>query len=115
MRTDSGSYGYADFIPDDDDAGVERVKAADAIVIGKTQVPDSGYSGTGQTRLGVGRPRSDDVHAHPVHAPQGRGCASVSWATSPATSLCPLLAALHIRLSRSHSPQRRLSSGNPSW
>jgi aspartyl-tRNA(Asn)/glutamyl-tRNA(Gln) amidotransferase subunit A len=53
VRTACGSYGHADFIPDDDDAAVERVKAADAIVIGKTQVPDFGYSGTGQTPLSV--------------------------------------------------------------
>jgi Asp-tRNA(Asn)/Glu-tRNA(Gln) amidotransferase A subunit family amidase len=53
VRTASGSYGYADFIPGDDDAAVERIKAADAIVIGKTQVPEFGYSGTGQTPLSV--------------------------------------------------------------
>ena len=36
---------------------------------------------------------------------------------SPPRPCCPLLAALHIRLSRSrrHRSRRRLSSGNPSW
>ena len=36
---------------DEDDVVVERIKAAGAIVIGKTQVPEFGYSGTGQTPL----------------------------------------------------------------
>jgi len=69
VRAASGSYGYADFIPDDDDAAAERVKATGAIVIGKAQVPEFGYSGTGQTALSVAaRPRNGDVHAHPVRA-----------------------------------------------
>jgi aspartyl-tRNA(Asn)/glutamyl-tRNA(Gln) amidotransferase subunit A len=52
IRTVSGSHAYADFVPDEDDVVVERIKAAGAIVIGKTQVPEFGYSGTGQTPLG---------------------------------------------------------------
>jgi aspartyl-tRNA(Asn)/glutamyl-tRNA(Gln) amidotransferase subunit A len=52
IRTTSGSYAYADFVPDEDDVVVERIKAAGAVVIGKTQVPEFGYSGTGQTPLG---------------------------------------------------------------
>jgi aspartyl-tRNA(Asn)/glutamyl-tRNA(Gln) amidotransferase subunit A len=51
IRTASGSYAYADFVPDEDDVVVERIRAAGAVVIGKTQVPEFGYSGTGQTPL----------------------------------------------------------------
>jgi aspartyl-tRNA(Asn)/glutamyl-tRNA(Gln) amidotransferase subunit A len=51
IRTASGSHAYADFVPEEDDVVVERIKAAGAIVIGKTQVPEFGYSGTGQTPL----------------------------------------------------------------
>ena len=51
IRTASGSNAYADFVPDEDDVVVERIAAAGAIVIGKTQVPEFGYSGTGQTPL----------------------------------------------------------------
>ncbi len=51
IRTASGSNAYADFVPDEDDVVVERITAAGAIVIGKTQVPEFGYSGTGQTPL----------------------------------------------------------------
>src|SRR6185436_7013948 len=53
IRTASGSNAYADFVPDEDDVVVERITAAGAIVIGKTQVPEFGYSGTGQTPLAV--------------------------------------------------------------
>jgi aspartyl-tRNA(Asn)/glutamyl-tRNA(Gln) amidotransferase subunit A len=51
IRTASGSYAYADFVPEEDDVVVERIRAAGAVVIGKTQVPEFGYSGTGQTPL----------------------------------------------------------------
>ena len=51
IRTASGSHAYADFVPDEDDVVVERITAAGSIVIGKTQVPEFGYSGTGQTPL----------------------------------------------------------------
>lgn len=45
--TASGSAAYKDFVPDEDDVCVERLRAADAIILGKTNVPEFGYSGTG--------------------------------------------------------------------
>lgn len=48
IRTTAGSMAYQDFIPDEDDVVVERLKAEDAVVIGKTNVPEFGYSGVGQ-------------------------------------------------------------------
>ena len=51
ITTASGSHAYADYVPEHDDVVVERIKAAGAIVIGKTQVPEFGYSGTGLTPL----------------------------------------------------------------
>lgn len=47
IATVSGSPAYVDFVPDEDDIVVERLKAADAIVIGKTSVPEFGFSGVG--------------------------------------------------------------------
>ena len=47
IRTAMGSKAYEDFVPDEDDIVVERLKAADAIIIGKTNVPEFGYSGVG--------------------------------------------------------------------
>jgi aspartyl-tRNA(Asn)/glutamyl-tRNA(Gln) amidotransferase subunit A len=47
IRTVSGSVAYRDFVPDEDDIVVERLKSAGAIIIGKTNVPEFGYSGVG--------------------------------------------------------------------
>src|SRR5512132_2084514 len=69
IRTASGSHAYADFVPDEDDVVVERIKAAGAAVIGKTQVPEFGYSGTGQTPLGP-RPATPGTWSGPLVAPR---------------------------------------------
>jgi aspartyl-tRNA(Asn)/glutamyl-tRNA(Gln) amidotransferase subunit A len=42
-----GSVAYADFVPEEDDIVVERLKAAGAIVVGKTNVPEFAYAGVG--------------------------------------------------------------------
>jgi aspartyl-tRNA(Asn)/glutamyl-tRNA(Gln) amidotransferase subunit A len=47
IRTVSGCWAYADFIPEEDDVVVERLKAAGAIILGKTNVSELGYSGIG--------------------------------------------------------------------
>ena len=51
VRTTSGSIVYKDFIPDEDDVVVERLKAADAVILGKTNVPEMGYSGAGHNMI----------------------------------------------------------------
>ncbi|MDQ6649007.1 MAG: amidase family protein [Actinomycetota bacterium] len=52
IRTASGSWAYHDFVPTEDDVVVERLRAAGAIVVGKTTVPEFGYGGTGANPLG---------------------------------------------------------------
>ncbi len=47
ILTVNGSPLYRDFVPDEDDIAVERLKAAGAVIIGKTNVPEFGYSGVG--------------------------------------------------------------------
>lgn len=47
LPTVQGSMIYRDFTPDEDDIVVERLKAAGAIIVGKTNVPEFGYSGVG--------------------------------------------------------------------
>lgn len=47
IRTVSGSNAYKDFVPEEDDVVVERLKNADAVIVGKTNVPEFGYSGVG--------------------------------------------------------------------
>ena len=51
LRTTFGSRLYADFVPEDDDIVVERLKAAGAIVIGKTNVAEFGYGAVGHNPL----------------------------------------------------------------
>jgi len=45
ILTVSGSKAYEDFIPDEDDIVVERLRNSGAIVLGKTNVPEFGYMG----------------------------------------------------------------------
>jgi len=47
LPTVSGSFIYEDFTPEHDDIVVERLKAAGAVIMGKTNVPEFGYSGVG--------------------------------------------------------------------
>jgi aspartyl-tRNA(Asn)/glutamyl-tRNA(Gln) amidotransferase subunit A len=43
LRTTLGSAAYADWIPDQDDVSVERMRAAGAILLGKTNTRELGY------------------------------------------------------------------------
>jgi aspartyl-tRNA(Asn)/glutamyl-tRNA(Gln) amidotransferase subunit A len=47
IRTAGGARAYADFIPDEDDIVVERLAAAGAILVGKTNVFELGYGAVG--------------------------------------------------------------------
>ena len=49
--TTSGSIAYKNFVSDVDDIVVERLRAAGAIIIGKTNVPEFGYSGVGHNPI----------------------------------------------------------------
>ena len=51
MRTTFGSRLYEHFVPDQDDIVVERLRAAGAIIIGKTNVSEFGYGGFGHNPL----------------------------------------------------------------
>ncbi|MHB8381327.1 MAG: amidase [Candidatus Binataceae bacterium] len=51
IRTTSGSVAYREFVPDEDDIAVERLRAAGAIIIGKTNTAEFGYSATGHNPL----------------------------------------------------------------
>lgn len=47
IKTVSGSFAYEDFVPEEDDVVVERLVGAGAVILGKTNVPEFGYSGVG--------------------------------------------------------------------
>ena len=52
VRTTRGSLTLKDWIPDEDDAVVDRIKGAGAIILGKTNTPEFGLSATTENRLG---------------------------------------------------------------
>ncbi|MBA4010977.1 MAG: amidase [Phenylobacterium sp.] len=51
LRTTFGSRIYADFVPEQDDIVVERLKAAGAIIVGKTNTSEFGYGGIGHNHV----------------------------------------------------------------
>ncbi len=51
LRTTFGSKLYAEHVPDEDDVVVERLRAAGAIVIGKTNTSEFGYGAIGHNPL----------------------------------------------------------------
>ena len=51
LRTTFGSHLYADFVPDVDDVAVARLRAAGAIILGKTNAAEFGYGGFGHNPL----------------------------------------------------------------
>ena len=52
IRSTSGSLPFTDRIPDEDSIVIERVKAAGAIILGKTTTPEFGHRGTTENLLG---------------------------------------------------------------
>jgi Asp-tRNA(Asn)/Glu-tRNA(Gln) amidotransferase A subunit family amidase len=58
LRTTGGSKILADWVPDEDSALVERLKAAGAVILGKTNLDEFGHGGT-----------STVSHFGPVHNP----------------------------------------------
>jgi aspartyl-tRNA(Asn)/glutamyl-tRNA(Gln) amidotransferase subunit A len=51
LRTTFGSRLYAEHVPDEDDVVVERLRAAGAVVIGKTNTSEFGYGAVGHNPL----------------------------------------------------------------
>ena len=51
IRTTFGSRLFRDFVPEDDDVAVERLRAAGAIILGKTNAAEFGYGGFGHNPL----------------------------------------------------------------
>lgn len=83
VRTTYGSLLFKDRIPERDSTVVKRVRDAGAIMLGKTNVPEFGFSGTCENRLGEhGR-----NPWNPDHTPGGSSGGS---AAAMAACLCPL-------------------------
>ena len=83
IRTTQGSLVFKDWVPDQDDVSVERIKAAGAIILGKTNTPEFGSSGTTENHLG------DDCR-NPWNPERVSGGSSGGSASALAAGLCPL-------------------------
>ena len=83
IRTASGSPAYVDFIPDEDDIVVERVKAAGAVILGKTNVPEFGYSGVGHGPV-------FETTCNPWNPDRTSGGSSAGSGAAVAAGMCPL-------------------------
>lgn len=75
ITTRSGSPAYADFVPDEDDIVVERLRAADAVIIGKTTVPEFGYSAVGHNPVSPAARNPWDPSRTPGGSSAGSGTA----------------------------------------
>ncbi|SOC82450.1 aspartyl-tRNA(Asn)/glutamyl-tRNA(Gln) amidotransferase subunit A [Ensifer adhaerens] len=83
IRTTFGSHLYADYIPDDDDIVVERLRAADAIIIGKTNVSEFGFGAHGNNLL-------FPATGNPWNPERSPGGSSAGSAAAVAAGVCPL-------------------------
>ncbi len=83
IRTTQGSLLFENRVPERDSAVVERVRAAGAVVLGKTNVPELGFVGTCQNRLGPDGTNPWDTSRTP-------GGSSGGAAAALAAGLCPL-------------------------
>ena len=78
VRMVLGSHAYTDFVPDEDDVAVERLKEAGAIVLGKTNVPEFGYSGVGHNPVFETTTNPWDTRLTPGGSSAGSGAAVAS-------------------------------------
>lgn len=83
ITTTLGSAIFRDRVPDMDSVVVERVKAAGAIILGKTNTPEFGLSGTTENKLG-------DACRNPWDPSRTPGGSSGGAAAALAAGLCTL-------------------------
>ena len=80
IRTTRGSLIYKDWVPEHDEIVVERIRQAGAVIIGKTNTPEFGQSGTCENRLG-------DACRNPWNTERTSGGSSGGAAASVASGL----------------------------
>jgi aspartyl-tRNA(Asn)/glutamyl-tRNA(Gln) amidotransferase subunit A len=83
IRTTFGSRLYRDFIPDQDDVAVERLRAAGAIILGKSNAAEFGYGGFGHNPLFPTTRNPWDLDRTP-------GGSSAGSAAAVAAGICPV-------------------------
>ena len=85
VTTTLGSALFRDRVPDFDSVVVERVKAAGAIILGKTNTPEFGLSGTTENRLGEPCRNPWDTTRTPGGSSGGAGAALAAGLCALAT------------------------------
>jgi aspartyl-tRNA(Asn)/glutamyl-tRNA(Gln) amidotransferase subunit A len=83
LRTTFGSRLYADFVPEDDDTVVERLKRAGAVVIGKSNASEFGFGAHGVNLVAEATRNPWDLTKTP-------GGSSAGSAAAVAAGVCPL-------------------------
>jgi aspartyl-tRNA(Asn)/glutamyl-tRNA(Gln) amidotransferase subunit A len=83
LTTTLGSVVFRDRVPEVDSVVVERVKQAGAIILGKTNTPEFGQSGTTENKLG-------DACRNPWNTERTPGGSSGGAAAALASGLCTL-------------------------
>jgi aspartyl-tRNA(Asn)/glutamyl-tRNA(Gln) amidotransferase subunit A len=82
IRTTYGSQLYEHFVPEEDAPVVERLKAAGAIIIGKTNTPEFGHKGVTDNPV-FGPSRNPWSLAHTPGGSSGGGAAAVAAGMGP--------------------------------
>ena len=85
IRTTMGSLVFKDHVPDRDSIVVERVRQSGAIILGKTNTPEFGFSGTTENRLG-------DACRNPWDTSRTSGGSSGGAGAGIAAGLCTVAA-----------------------
>ena len=83
LRTTFGSPLYADFVPEQDDIAVARLRAAGAVIVGKTNTSEFGYGPVGYNSL-------FPATLNPWNTALGPGGSSAGSAVAVATGMVPL-------------------------
>ena len=83
IRSTKGSLVFKDHVPDEDSIIVERLRKAGAIILGKTNTPEFGASGTTENKLG-------DHCRNPWNTGRTTGGSSGGSGAALAAGLCPL-------------------------
>ena len=83
IRSTAGSLVFKDHIPQQDSIVVERVRSSGAVILGKTNTPEFGFSGTTENRLG-------DACRNPWNTECTSGGSSGGAGAAVAAGLCAL-------------------------
>ena len=83
IRSTMGCYVFRDHVPDEDSVVVERVRKAGAIILGKTNTPEFGQSGTTENLLG-------DACRNPWNTERTSGGSSGGAGAALVAGLCSL-------------------------